>query len=107
MIGPYPESRELYHQRSPIYYTDQLSAPVIFFQGSEDKVVTPNQAESMVAALRAKKVPVAYILFEGEGHGFRRAENIQRALEAELYFYSKVLGFELADKVEPVVIENM
>ncbi len=107
LIGPYPEGRELYHQRSPLYYVDQLSVPVIFFQGSEDKVVTPNQAESMVAALRAKKVPVAYILFEGEGHGFRRAENIQRALEAELYFYSKVLGFELADKVEPVTIENM
>ena len=106
LIGPYPEGRELYHQRSPLYYVDQLSVPVIFFQGSEDKVVTPNQAESMVAALRAKKVPVAYILFEGEGHGFRRAENIQRALEAELYFYSKVLGFELADKVEPVTIEN-
>ncbi len=107
LIGPYPEGRELYHQRSPIYYTEQLSAPVIFFQGSEDKVVTPNQAESMVAALRAKKVPVAYILFEGEGHGFRRAENIKRAFEAELYFYSRVLGFELADKGEPVVIENM
>lgn len=107
LIGPYPEARELYHQRSPLYYTDQLSVPVIFFQGSEDKVVTPNQAESMVVALRAKKVPVAYILFEGEGHGFRRAENIKRALEAELYFYSRVLGFELADKVEPVEIENM
>ncbi len=107
LIGPYPASRELYHQRSPIYYTDQLSAPVIFFQGSEDKVVTPNQAESMVAALRAKKVPVAYILFEGEGHGFRRAENIKRSLEAELYFYSRVFGFELADNVEPVTIENM
>jgi len=107
LIAPYPEGRELYHQRSPIYYTDQLSAPVIFFQGSEDKVVTPNQAESMVAALRAKKVPVAYILFEGEGHGFRRAENIKRSLDAELYFYSKVLGFELADKVEPVTIENL
>ncbi len=107
LIAPYPEGRELYHERSPLYYTDQLSAPVIFFQGSEDKVVTPNQAESMVAALRAKKVPVAYLLFEGEGHGFRRAENIKRALEAELYFYSRVFGFELADKVEPVVIENM
>ncbi|GAC1641453.1 MAG: S9 family peptidase [Ktedonobacteraceae bacterium] len=107
LIGPYPEARELYHQRSPIYSTDRLSAPVIFFQGSDDKVVTPNQAERMVAALRAKKVPVAYILFEGEGHGFRRAENIQRSLEAELYFYSKVLGFELADTVMPVEIENM
>ena len=107
LIAPYPEGRALYHERSPLYYTEQLSVPVIFFQGSDDKVVTPNQAESMVAALRAKKVPVAYLLFEGEGHGFRRAENIKRALEAELYFYSRVLGFELADKVEPVEIENM
>ena len=107
LIAPYPEGRELYHERSPLFYTDQLSVPVIFFQGSEDKVVTPNQAERMVEALRAKKVPVAYLLFEGEGHGFRRAENIKRALEAELYFYSRVFGFELADKVEPVVIENM
>ncbi len=107
LIAPYPEGRELYHERSPLFYTDQLSVPVIFFQGSEDKVVTPNQAERMVEALRAKKVPVAYLLFEGEGHGFRRAENIKRALEAELYFYSRVFGFELADKVEPVLIENM
>jgi dipeptidyl aminopeptidase/acylaminoacyl peptidase len=107
MIAPYPEGRELYHERSPLYHADQLSAPVIFFQGSEDKVVTPNQAERMVEALRAKKVPVAYILFEGEGHGFRRAENIKRSLEAELYFYAKVFGFPLADTVQPVTIENI
>ncbi len=107
LIGPYPEQRDLYHQRSPLYYTDQLSVPSIFFQGLQDKVVTPNQAERMVEALRTKKVPVAYVVFENEGHGFRRAENIQRALEAELYFYSRVLGFTLADKVEPIVIENM
>ncbi len=107
LIAPYPEGKQLYHERSPLFYTDQLSVPVIFFQGSEDKVVTPNQAERMVEALRVKKVPVAYLLFEGEGHGFRRAENIKRALEAELYFYSRVLGFELADKVEPVMIENL
>jgi dipeptidyl aminopeptidase/acylaminoacyl peptidase len=81
---------ELYRQRSPIHSVDKLTAPVIFFQGSEDKVVLPNQAEMMVDALRKKGVPVCYILFEGEQHGFRRAENIQRALDAELYFYASV-----------------
>ena len=80
---------------------------MIFFQGLEDHVVPPNQAEEMVVALRAKGLPVAYIAYEGEGHGFRRAENIQRSLEAELYFYSQVFGFPLADHVEPVKIENM
>ncbi len=99
--------RDLYIQRSPIYFTDRLSCPVIFFQGLEDKIVLPNQAEKMVEALRAKKVPVAYIPFEGEQHGLRRAENIKRALEGELYFYSKIFGFEPADSVEPVEIENL
>jgi dipeptidyl aminopeptidase/acylaminoacyl peptidase len=84
-----------------------LSAPVIFFQGLEDKIVPPNQAEMMVNALRAKGLPVAYITFEGEQHGFRQAANIKRALDGEIYFYSRVFGFELADKVEPVPIENL
>jgi dipeptidyl aminopeptidase/acylaminoacyl peptidase len=107
LIGPYPERRDLYHARSPINFTEQLSCPVIFFQGLEDKVVPPNQAELMVEALRAKGLPVAYVAFEGEQHGFRRAENIKRALEGELYFYSRVFGFELADPVEPVPLENL
>jgi dipeptidyl aminopeptidase/acylaminoacyl peptidase len=107
LIGPYPERADLYHARSPINFTDQLSCPVIFFQGLEDKVVPPNQAELMVEALRAKRLPVAYVAFEGEQHGFRRAENIKRALEGELYFYSRVFGFELADPVEPVPLENL
>jgi dipeptidyl aminopeptidase/acylaminoacyl peptidase len=80
---------------------------VIFFQGLDDKVVPPNQAEVMVEVLRKKGVPVAYLPFEGEGHGFRRAENIQRTLEAELYFYSRIFGFPLADEFEPVPIENL
>jgi dipeptidyl aminopeptidase/acylaminoacyl peptidase len=80
---------------------------MILFQGLEDKVVPPNQAEKMVEAMRAKKLPVAYLTFEGEQHGFRKAENIERVLEAELYFYSKVFGFELAESVEPVKIENI
>jgi dipeptidyl aminopeptidase/acylaminoacyl peptidase len=107
LIGPYPERRDIYFDRSPINFTDRLSCPVIFFQGLEDKVVPPNQAEMMVDALRAKGIPVAYLAFEGEQHGFRQAKNIKRALDAELYFYSRVFGFSLADQVEPLEIENL
>jgi len=107
LIGPYPERAGLYRQRSPINFIDRLSRPVIFFQGLEDKVVPPNQAEQVVEALRAKGVPVAYLAFEGEQHGFRRAENIRRALDAELYFYSRIFGFELAEPVEPVSVDNL
>ena len=107
LIGPYPQRRDLYFERSPIHFVDRLSCPVIFFQGLEDKVVPPNQAEMMVEALRKKGVPVAYVAFAGEQHGFRKAENIKRSLDGELYFYSRVFGFELADKVEPVEIENL
>jgi dipeptidyl aminopeptidase/acylaminoacyl peptidase len=107
LIGPYPERQDLYFERSPIHFTERLSCPLIFFQGLEDKVVPPNQAEMMVDALRAKGLPVAYVAFEGEQHGFRRAENIKRALDGELYFYSQVFGFELAEELEPVTIENL
>lgn len=107
LIGPYPATRDLYRARSPINFPDRLSRPVIFFQGLEDQIVPPNQAEMMVAALRAKGVPVAYLTFEGEQHGFRRSENVKRALEAELYFYSRIFGFEPADAIEPVEIENL
>ncbi len=107
LIGPYPEQRELYEERSPIHFAERLSCPVIFFQGLEDHVVPPSQAELMVNALRAKGVPVAYIAFEGEQHGFRRAETIKRTLDAELYFYSRIFGFDLAEPVEPVPIENL
>jgi dipeptidyl aminopeptidase/acylaminoacyl peptidase len=107
LVGPYPERKDLYEQRSAINYVDQLSCPVIFFQGDEDKIVPPNQAELMVDALRKKKLPVAYLLFEGEQHGFRQSQNIKRALDAELYFYSRVFGFETADVIEPVEIANL
>jgi dipeptidyl aminopeptidase/acylaminoacyl peptidase len=99
LIGPYPERRDLYRARSPIHFTERLSCPLIIFQGLEDKVVPPNQAEKMFEAVLAKGLPVAYVPFEGEQHGFRKAENIKRALDGELYFYSRVFGFE-AD-VEP------
>ncbi len=105
LIGPYPQRQALYRARSPICHVDKLSCPVIFFQGLEDKVVPPNQAESMVAALRAKKIPVAYVAFPGEQHGFRQAETLRRVLDGELYFYSQVLGFTLADSVEPIEID--
>ena len=107
LIGPYPEEQDRYRERSPIHFTDRLSCPLILFQGLEDKVVPPNQAEMMVEALRAKGLPVAYVPFEGEQHGFRRSENIRRSLEGELYFYGRVFGFVPADTMEPVEIENL
>jgi dipeptidyl aminopeptidase/acylaminoacyl peptidase len=107
LVGAYPERRDLYLARSPIHAVENLSCPVIFFQGLEDRVVPPNQAERMLEALRAKGLPVAYVPFEGEQHGFRRAENIKRALDAELYFYATVFGFEVAGPVEPVHIDNL
>lgn len=88
LIGPYPAAKEVYQQRSPIHHVEKLTAPVIFFQGDEDRVVPPNQAEMMVEALRRKGIPVGYLLFGGEQHGFRKAENIKRALDAELSFYA-------------------
>jgi dipeptidyl aminopeptidase/acylaminoacyl peptidase len=94
LVGPYPEEIERYRARSPIHHTEQLSCPVIFFQGLEDRVVPPNQAQAMVAALAERGITHAYVPFEGEQHGFRRAENICTALDGELYFYSRVFGFE-------------
>lgn len=107
LVGEWPEHADLYRRRSPIHHTELLSCPVIFLQGADDKVVPPNQAESMVAALKEKGLPVAYLLFDGEGHGFRRAENVRRALEAELSFYAQVFGFTPGDGIEPVRIENL
>jgi dipeptidyl aminopeptidase/acylaminoacyl peptidase len=107
LIAPYLEREDIYRERSPVNFADGLSCPVIFFQGLEDKVVPPNQAEMMVEALRKKGLPVAYVAFEGEQHGFRRAENIKRSLDGELYFFSRVFGFELAGEIEPVPIENL
>jgi dipeptidyl aminopeptidase/acylaminoacyl peptidase len=107
LIGPYPEARELFVERSPVHAVDRIRCPLILLQGAEDPVVPPNQAQSMADAVRAQGLPVALVIFEGEGHGFRRAENITRALEAEAYFYSRVFGFDLADPVEPVHIDNL
>jgi dipeptidyl aminopeptidase/acylaminoacyl peptidase len=109
LVGPYPQAREVYEERSPIHHVDRFHRPLIVLQGSEDEIVPPNQSELIVEALRKRGLPVAYLLFDGEQHGFRRAENIRRALDAELSFYAQVLGFELpADEgIEPVVVENL
>ncbi|GAA4025951.1 S9 family peptidase [Actimicrobium antarcticum] len=107
LVGPYPARKDIYVARSPIHFTDKLASPLILFQGMEDRVVPPAQAQLMFDAVRAKGLPVAYIRFDGEAHGFRRAENIRRALEAELYFYGRVFGFLPADNIEPVAIDNL
>lgn len=109
LIGPYPERRDLYIERSPIHHVDGFDRPLIVLQGLEDEVVPPNQAEMIVDALRAKGVPVAYVAFDGEQHGFRQAANIRRALDSELSFYAQVFGFDLPSEehIEPVVVENL
>ncbi len=111
LVGQFPECEDVYHERSAINHIDSLSAPMIVLQGLEDEIVPPNQAEAMVNALKERGLPVAYLTFEGEQHGFRKAENIQRALDAELYFYGKVFGFEPADGFDdanpPVHIDNL
>ena len=107
LIGPWPEAEALYEERSPIFHTDLMHTPMILFQGLEDEVVPPAQAEAMAAALRERGVPFAYLPFEGEQHGFRRAENMKRSIEAELAFYGRVLGFEPADEIEPFEIEHV
>jgi dipeptidyl aminopeptidase/acylaminoacyl peptidase len=109
LVGPYPDARDVYVERSPIHHVDRFTRPLIVLQGSEDPIVPPAQSETIVDALRDRKVPVAYLLFEGEQHGFRRAENIRRALDAELSFYAQVLGFDLPaeEGIEPVPVENL
>ena len=106
LIGPYPERADLYRDRSAIYFADNLKCPVILFQGLEDKIVPPSQAETFVEVCKKKRLPYAYVAFEGEQHGFRQARNIRRAFEGELYFLSRIFGFEVADGIEPVAIEN-
>jgi dienelactone hydrolase len=106
LIGPYPDAIDTYTERSPIHHVDRLDTPLLILQGLEDEVVPPAQAQMMADALAAKGVPYAYVAFEGEQHGFRQAPNIRRALEAELYFYSRIFGFELAEQIEPVEING-
>jgi dipeptidyl aminopeptidase/acylaminoacyl peptidase len=107
LVGPYPETAERYRERSPDHHSDRISCPVLVMQGADDKIVPPSQAEGIVRALQRSGLPHAYILFEGEGHGFRIAANQQRALEAELSFYAQVFGFELADDVAPLEVTGL
>jgi len=107
LIGPYPASRDVYHARSPIHFVDRLACSLILFQGLEDKIVPPNQSEMMAAAVREKGLPVAYLAFEGEQHGFRKGSTIVRCLEAELLFYGRVFGFTPADEIAPFPIDNL
>jgi len=106
-VGPYPQARDVYVARSPIHHVELLRRPLLVLQGSEDAVVPHAQAELIVAALRERRVPVGYLLFEGEQHGFRKAENIVRSLEAELSFYAQILGFAPGNPIEPVTIANL
>jgi dipeptidyl aminopeptidase/acylaminoacyl peptidase len=107
LIAPLPEGREIYRARSPIHHLESFDGALITFQGDEDKAVPPEQSRAIVAAVRTRGKPVGYIEFKGEQHGFRQAQNIARALEAELYFLGRIFGFEPADAIEPVAIENL
>ncbi len=109
MVGPWPEARETYEARSPIFHTDQIDRPLAVFQGLDDPIVPPNQAEMIVEAVRAKGVPVAYLAFEGEQHGFREAKNIRASLDGELSFYAQVLGFDLPpdEAITPIQVDNL
>ena len=106
LVGPWPEAKAIYDERSPINHVDKLSAPMIVLQGDEDAIVPPNQSEMVVEALERKGVPVSYLLFEGEQHGFRKAENVIAALEAELAFFGEMLGFVPADDLTPPPIRR-
>jgi len=107
LVGPYPERADLYRERSPIHFVDRISTPMLVLQGADDKIVPPSQAELIVSALRERRIPHAYLLFEGEGHGFRKAESIVRSLEAELSFYLQILGLEAGDPLPELEIEHL
>ncbi|MFI5254364.1 MAG: prolyl oligopeptidase family serine peptidase [Candidatus Limnocylindrales bacterium] len=106
LVGPWPEARELWIERSPILHVERMNAPMLILQGLDDHVVPPSQAEQIVAALEKKGIPYAYLAFAGEGHGFRKSENIRRTYEAELSFYGQVFGFEPADEIEPLQLSR-
>ncbi|HEX4033159.1 MAG TPA: prolyl oligopeptidase family serine peptidase [Solirubrobacteraceae bacterium] len=107
LVGPYPEQADVYRARSPVNSPDALARPMLLLQGLDDEIVPPAQSEAMAEALARKGIPHAYLAFEGEGHGFRKAETIVRALEAELYFVSRIFGFEPADAIEPFAIDGL
>tara|TARA_B100001778_G_C18394928_1_gene541517 strand:- start:145 stop:726 length:582 start_codon:yes stop_codon:yes gene_type:complete len=104
LIGPYPDERNTYVERSPIHHSEKFTCPMIILQGTDDAVVPQNQADHIVSALKEKNIPYSYLLFDGEGHGFRKAENIVAALEAEYSFFSQIFGFRTADAIKEVAI---
>ncbi len=106
LIGALPEAKDLYFNRSPIHFTERLSCPMILLQGLEDKVVPLAQAETMIEALERKNLPYSYVVFENEGHGFRRQENVIHSLETELSFYAQIFGLQLGEPITPVLIRN-
>jgi dipeptidyl aminopeptidase/acylaminoacyl peptidase len=107
LIGPLPQSQAVYDSRSPLNHLDGFKVPVLVLQGADDPVVPPNQSQRIVEALRARHVPVAYVLYPGEGHGFRKPEHIINSLQAELSFYGQVFGFKPADQLPPLNIEGL
>lgn len=107
LIGRYPERSGTYRERSPIHHPERLSRPVLILQGLQDPVVPPEQAQTMIAAFEARRSPYAYLAFEKESHGFRDAASITKAIESELYFYSRIFGITLADPVQPITIHNL
>jgi len=107
LVGPYPERADVYRARSPIHALDRIACPVLVLQGADDRVVPRSQAEAIVAALEANGVPHAYLLFEGEGHGFRGETALRRSLEAELSFFGQVFGFEPVDELEPLEVTGL
>jgi dipeptidyl aminopeptidase/acylaminoacyl peptidase len=106
LVGPWPEAKAIYDERSPVNHVEKFSAPMIVLQGDEDAIVPPNQSEMIVAALEQQSIPVSYLLFEGEQHGFRKAENVITALEAELVFFGEMLGFTPAGDVPAIDIRR-
>ncbi|MCJ7512741.1 MAG: prolyl oligopeptidase family serine peptidase [Anaerolineales bacterium] len=107
LIGPYPQAKALYRARSPIHHLDRFLTPVILFQGEDDRVVPPSQAEALAAALSARRIPHLLMKFAGEGHGFRNADNLRRCYQAELSFYSRILGFPMADALDPIPVLHL
>jgi dipeptidyl aminopeptidase/acylaminoacyl peptidase len=107
LIGPLPQAQDVYASRSPLNHLEGFKVPLIVFQGAEDPIVPPNQSALIVDALRARGVPVAYLLYPGESHGFRKPENVIRSLQAELSFYGRIFGFTPADQLPPLAIDHL
>lgn len=107
LVGPYPQQRQIYLDRSPIHHVDELDCALLILQGADDKVVPPAQSIQMADAVRAKGRPVALRVYDGEGHGFRMAENVKDATESELAFYGRVFGFTPAGALPELQIDNL